>query len=51
MRLGPNCPSISPDYVSNPDEERIFNVTLHQPDNRRFTYELYGLQGECTDVE
>lgn len=46
MRMGPNYPSISPDYVSKPNEDRMFEVTLFQPDGRYFTYEFPSLQGQ-----
>lgn len=46
MRMGPNYPNISPDYVSKPNEDRMFEVTLFQPDGRYFTYEFPSLQGQ-----
>lgn len=45
MRMGQNYPSIIPDYVSNTDERKGFNVTLYQPDRRYYTYKFANLRG------
>ncbi|XHF98271.1 hypothetical protein AWENTII_001831 [Aspergillus wentii] len=44
MRMGQKYPSIIPDYVSNTDERKGFNVTLYQPDRRYYTYKFANLR-------